>query len=172
MNKRTWTFAIILIISLSLNLFIGGFLVGQAFMKSGERHRMGPSPFKPHMMRLVKQLPEDKQEAVKPIVKSYRQQFRGQIRQMHQARRAVIKALEKESLDEAEVMRLLGELRQAQDASQTVLHEHLVKIASHLPPEQREKALFSKSKRGHRSKERGRRWSQDQSQSESQAEEK
>jgi len=61
--------------------------------------------------------------------------------QVRGARSKVMRALERQPPDQAELEATFGELRSATTAAQTKLHQHLIKIAPTLTPEQRTKLL-------------------------------
>ena len=147
--KSHW-FAIILLISLSFNLFLGGLLVGQHLGTGAESKRFHPPPMGPKFHWLIKSLPPESQAKVRPLLQTHRQHMRAQIRQMKQARRAVHQQLTATAFNPQTLSEALATSRQTMVQAREKMHSVLVEIASHLNQEERQqlsKAMHRKPPR-------------------------
>jgi uncharacterized membrane protein len=140
-------FAIALIVSLALNLFMFGILVG------GFAHGMRPPPPPPHggpemrLMQLLEILPESSRERISPLLDKHVLEIRDKMDALRQAKRAVHTCLTKENFDAAALADSLARVQQTMFAVQTVTHNSFVEVVSQLNREERQKLSESMSRR-------------------------
>ena len=123
-----------LVASLTLNLLGAGFLLGR--VSSGE---LMSAPLDPAFgfMRVVRQWPDARREALMPVMREHFRDLRPMLRGIQRGHRAFFDALSEEPLNKALVEQRLAELRTRLDASQAANHEALIAFAGELTPEER-----------------------------------
>jgi len=147
MTKTTKRLVIALAASVTLNLFLGGFLTARAVIgRPHDMHHAGPGPFLgPRGLFGTARL-ANAQPQVKQVFERHREGLRNHRRQMHEARRGVAEALTAEPFERARLERALAGARQATDASQAAMHAALVEVAEAVGPEER-RALARSTRR-------------------------
>lgn len=138
--------AIALMISVGLNLFLGGMIASAWIAKRhyGDRHGRPPvaGPAGDFNFRGgIEALGREARPMAREIRREYAPRFREAGRAMHEARREVGRILRADELDAAALEAALADLRGKSDAAQAVMHEVLVKTMSSLSPDQRRKFL-------------------------------
>ncbi len=160
-TRTTRRLAIALVISLGLNLFIGGMVMSAWLTK---RHFGQRQPQIGAMMR-----PLDLRKGIaalgdadRPTIARIRERFgpalRQQGREMHKAQRDVGRLLKAEELDPAELEAALERLRRGSDAAQEAMHAMMVGIVGELTPEPRRRffeAAVRKPRGGRRDRRDG-----------------
>ncbi|MEM9624326.1 MAG: periplasmic heavy metal sensor [Pseudomonadota bacterium] len=128
--KSKWI-AVVLVVSLALNLALGGFLLGRA---SG----MGPAADPTHMFpRWARSLPEPRREAVRPLIREYFTSVRPNLRQLREQRRVVHQAIRAEPFDAQVLEDALAEMRGLQDEIFMVSDQSFVRFVAQLDPAER-----------------------------------
>jgi Spy/CpxP family protein refolding chaperone len=136
-SKRLW---IALAISLTLNLFAGGFISARLLHGRGGDHGGPHGPFfGPRGLLLDAEFGASMDAQVRAVMERHRESLRGQREQLRQARQAVGAALTSEPFDAAVLEQALARLRQRTDESQALMHAALIEIAPALTHEQRER---------------------------------
>jgi uncharacterized membrane protein len=148
---------IALAISLAANLALGGFLAGR--MTGGA---LRPAPVDPALafVRVVRELPDDRQAALAPLVREQFRSARGSVRDLRRAQRDITAALTSEPFDDAALTQALERFRTALLASQEASHATLVPLVAAMTPEERvrfEKAMRRQYPRSPGSRDRGER---------------
>jgi uncharacterized membrane protein len=125
---------IALIISLAANLALAGFVAGR--MSSA-----GPAPaaMDPYLgsLRAMHQLPEDRQAAMRPLLREHFRSLRPNVREMRRAQRRVNEALAREPFDPAALDEALTDFRTVLLQSQEHSHQALIQLAATLDPQER-----------------------------------
>ena len=129
---------ILLLTSLALNLFLGGWLVGHFLnpiiqQKSGD-HR-GPMMMKFHW--LIQALPTASQKKLLPLLQEHRQRTQPQFQRIQQARQVVYQQLIAPDFNAEALANALANLHQQMGQMQQMMQMDLVKIASQLTIEER-----------------------------------
>lgn len=107
MNSK-WL-AIILLLSLAINLALGGFIAGRT---SG----FGPAHDPSHMFpRWVRTLPEPRRDELRPLIREHFKHMRPHLGQMRDSRRAVHQAIVADKFDAQQLQQALAAMRAAQN---------------------------------------------------------
>jgi uncharacterized membrane protein len=132
-NSRKWTI-VALVVSLTLNLLLAGFVAGRLFEPWMSPPRMDPSlAFFP----ALRELPEGRRDELRPLMREQFRHARGDMRRMRSAQREVHDALLAEPFSAAGLADALTAFRTALLASQEGSHAALVRLAEALTPEER-----------------------------------
>jgi uncharacterized membrane protein len=132
-NSRKWMIAG-LVVSVVLNLALAGFVVGRMLEPRLAPPRMDPSLA---VFPALRELPEARREALRPIVREQFRHLRGDMRRMRHAQRSIHSTLTTEPFSEVALADALAEFRTALLASQEGSHAALVRLAQALTPEER-----------------------------------
>lgn len=125
MPSRKWLIAL-LVVSLAVNLALGGFLAGQ--MSRPDRPAMlDPSL---SLFRVVRELPEPRREEFRPTLRAHFRELRGDIRQLRAAQRGIDAALTAEPFRPEALSDALAQFRTALLDSQQRNHRLLVDVAA------------------------------------------
>ncbi len=135
--KKSRIFAIILLISLALNLFLGGIFVGKFSGNKFQRH------MQPRLHWMIQSLPEASQIKIKPLMQKYEIKTEAQMLNIKQARTEVHKQLTAPDFNKVLLSQSLATLRQEMGKTQQYMHTQLIEIASQLNTTERQ--LLSKS---------------------------
>ncbi len=128
---------ILLLTSLALNLFLGGWLVGHflnPIIQQSGAHR-GPMMMKFHW--LIQALPTASQKKLLPLLQEHRQRTQPQFQRIQQARQVVYQQLIAPDFNADALANALANLHQQVDQMQQMMQTDLVKIASQLTVEER-----------------------------------
>ena len=144
-NKRTKVLALLLGISVLVNLLVIGSIIGFKY----KSHRARPFPI--HSGWITRHLDEDKRQQLKPVVRAHVMKTRPLRKEMRKARKALEAAILSEPMDLEKAAAAARTLQTLTVEVQTSMHEHMIKIMSELSPEERKRALkFTHSGRGGR----------------------
>ena len=141
MRSSKWLL-ITLAVSLALNLALIGFVAGRA-SGPGMRH-LAPDPSL-GAFRLVRQLPEERREALRPLLREHYRGIRPKLRALHASQAKIRDALDSEPYDPAELERALDAFRAALLASQEHSHRALIRVASDMSPDERHQLIQAMS---------------------------
>jgi uncharacterized membrane protein len=146
MKQQKW-FILILFISLILNIFFAGILLGRHLFQPPRDHHMHPMAMRPphpkHLAWMLKQLPEQTRLKVEPIVQ---QQFKhGKMRdEMHQTRK-LFHEMESlfiaEPLDKAAIQQRFQALQERKNQMAQHLNESVLLIAEQLNQAERQQLI-------------------------------
>jgi len=134
---KTSLVALFLLGSLILNLFLGGIIAGSGLIKWG--HPDKSSHKLPKLSWMIQSLPEESREKIRPILEEYRANIRQQMRHVKEMRRAVHQQLTAPDLNAETLLEALAKLRQERGEAQKMMHEALIKIASQLDAQDRQR---------------------------------
>jgi uncharacterized membrane protein len=151
MSYRNWLLAA-LAVSLVINLGLGGFVLGRMTGAA-------PTPTLDPMLttlRLVRDLPEQRRQELRPLLREPFRAMRPEIRRMWAAQRRINEALAADPFDPDALDDALAEFRDALVASQQRSHPGLVRLVVAMTPQERvllRDAMGSPPERRHRREE-------------------
>lgn len=131
---------ILLLVSLALNLFLIGTVVGGLVV--GQRLRaMRPPPERggPALWVAARGLSPEHREAYREVLRGEGGQVRAKLREAREARAEAWRSLEKEPFDQAAVRRKLAAARDQDAQARAALENGLVTFAAALPADERSK---------------------------------
>ena len=139
---------LVLGVSLGLNLFVGGFLIGDELQEhrrpphgDGERPRADNDRMVFGFVdRLAGALPKDDRKEFKSVMETYRGELTAAATRVRQARQKVRSAIGADNFDRSALESALAEVGSGMQDMQKVLHGAMADAVSHLSPEAR-KAL-------------------------------
>jgi uncharacterized membrane protein len=137
-------FAIILLSSLALNIFLGGILVGKHLGNiSGQKfdHPLPPPPKRERLRWMIRTLPEESREKVRPLIQKYSAETKHQIRRVKRARRAVNEQLRASDFNAEAFSKALAVLDQEKGKAQKMMNTVLIEIANQLDEEDRHRLV-------------------------------
>lgn len=143
MKQHKW-FILILVISLILNIFMGGVLLGKYLFHSPYRESgMIHPPHPKHLVWMLKQLPEEMRQKVEPVIQAQFQQgkMRAEMRQTHRLFREIETLLLAEPLDKAAIKQQFQILQDRKNNMATHLNESLLLIAEQLNQQERQQLI-------------------------------
>ena len=145
MTRRTMLITA-LMLSLSLNLFfIGGISYRLATFRE-----FGPRPMPPNVDWVVRDLPEQRQAELEPLLQRDRESGRSARFSMFRAQRQIAQLMTADEFDSEALSEALRELRQLGMDYQELSHEQTVALLSALTQEERQTALEFMQRRGPR----------------------
>ena len=148
--RKQRLFAIVLLISLGLNLFLGGLIVGKHLGHSDYPFSHSHDFHRPLKLRwLIESLPADSQEKVRPLIQAHRQLIKPQFRRIRQARQVVHQQLTAPEMNAEALSEVLAKLSQERAKAQKMMHATLVTIAGQLNAEERHHLSEATRKRRH-----------------------
>jgi uncharacterized membrane protein len=141
MIQRQHLVAILLLSSVTLNLFLGGILVGNYLGKvsepklghSDKSHRL------PKLHWMIQSLPTESRDKIRPILEESHAQLRQQMRRVKETRRAVHQQLTAPDLNTEALSETLAKLRQQRGEARQIMHQALIEIASQLDAQDRQR---------------------------------
>lgn len=148
MRTGKWL-TIALVTSVALNLALVGFLAGRLSLAPGLAVPPDPSL---GAFRVLREFPESRREALRPLLREHLQAGRADLRRMRNAQERIQRALQAEPYDPTALDAALAEFRQALAASQQHGHEALSRLAAHMTPDERRQLLTAMA---HRPREHG-----------------
>lgn len=152
-NSRNKLFLLILLISLPLNLFlVGGIVYRVAF-----HPEFGPRPLPRNISWIVRDLSQDRQLELQPLLESNRQESESLRREMFNAQRQINELMASSNFNSDELNAAFAELRNSGNEYQALSHQQTVDILSRLTEDERKLAQEFLQRRGPRggSSERG-----------------
>ena len=123
-----------LLISLALNLALAGFLVGREAVQP--RLAGGPPPML-HYHRWAAELSEERQAALRPLVRGHFATRRSSLVEMRQQHQALQELLRQNDLDVVGLQQTLAQLRTRFERAQAAEHEGFVDFVAALTPTER-----------------------------------
>lgn len=144
-------FAIVLVISLGINLFLGGIVVGKYFGNISEPRfsHPAPPPMRLKIPWMIESLSEEGQAKVRPLMRKHRQQIKHKMHRSRQTRHQVHQLLTAPDFNADALSEALAKLSQQRVEAQKTMHAFLVKIASQLSEEDRQRLSEATQKRKH-----------------------
>jgi len=141
-------FAVVLLASLALNLFLGGILVGEYV---GNVFEPSFPPFKGgKFFWMLQDLPKESREKVRPLIAEHRTRIRPQMQLVKQARHAVHQQLIAINFDKKALTETFVILQQESIKARNIMHTNLIEIASQLNTEDRQKLSKTFIRKPHR----------------------
>lgn len=142
---------IALVVSLAINLFLVGTVVGGLVV--GQRMKAGPPPGRGGgggFMMAGRELSPENRTAYREILRGENGEVRVKLRAVREARAEAWGELGKEPLDIAAVNRRLADARSQESAARSLLEDRVVAFAAGLPADQRTKLAegLTRSPRG------------------------
>jgi Spy/CpxP family protein refolding chaperone len=132
--------AIALVVSVALNLFLGGFILAMRAFRADAGHERGHRHG--HFIGprgLLRDGDPAVERAVRGVMQRRERALRAQGEKLRASRRAASAAFAAEPFDAQALERALAELRAQTMESQRLMHQALVEVAPSLTPEQRER---------------------------------
>ncbi len=149
MPRNKWL-VLLLVLSLGANLAMAGFLAGRATGDRGGARLLDPNL---RVTRaLLQQLPEERREALRPIVREQLRSIRPSVGGIREAQRDIESALVAEPFEAEELEKALSAFRAHLNRGQETSHAALVGLARSLSPEERRllgKSLTGSGRHGH-----------------------
>ncbi len=145
-RSRRW--AIALVASLALNLFMGGMFVASWGIQSGLGDDAAPNPFAVFWAR--DSLGKPAGAMLRRVWGRHAAEFRPRVREMRAARRHVSESLAADDFDRLALTEALADLRAKTLASQSAMHAALVDLAGELTVEERRNLAEVGRRRHHR----------------------
>jgi uncharacterized membrane protein len=139
-NGKQTLFLVAFLGSLTLNIFLGGFFVGN-YLGRGHGHGhpppMGKYPFE-RELGIIRALPESSQAKLSPLVQKQKEVMRTQHQQVEQAQQAVFNQLTADPLNSQALLEALTKLQQEKSNIHNFMSQFLVDAASQLNREERQ----------------------------------
>jgi uncharacterized membrane protein len=144
-EKRGWLRAfgwgkIVLILSLALNLLFIGSMVGARWMNHPHGSRWGGPPDSV-VKRMLKDLPEAKQNAILELVISHREAQKPRIKELREQKQALRTALRSEQFNADDIRQAAEKFRASRVAMGESKTELLIKALALLSPDERREIL-------------------------------
>ncbi len=139
--------ALALLLSLGVNVFLGGLVAGRHFGQPAASQREALAPGGP-IQRLVASLPPDDRGAVQKAFAKRRAELAGDRRAVQAARAQVAQILAADTYDLAAQQKAFAEVRARTEALQRLLHEGLAEAAQEMSVEGRRSLVESARKAG------------------------
>ena len=141
--------SILLIVSLALNLFLVGTIVGGLVVGQRLRiHRAPPVVAGPALWAAGRELPPDLRAAYREVLRGEGGDSRRQLRAAREARTEAWKGLAKEPFDAEAVRRQLATARAQDSQARGALEDRIVAFADTLSPEDRARFVEGLARRG------------------------
>ncbi|HYE52125.1 MAG TPA: periplasmic heavy metal sensor [Azospirillaceae bacterium] len=137
-----------LVLSLSVNLLVGGMMVGHHLTGRGHAGGEGRGPGMGFMPGLSREM----RPYVRAELEARREEGRQRIQAIREARREAGRVLRSEPFDRAAAAAALARLREVGAESQVALHEALLEAFAKAPPEARTAAPEERRERRRRDK--------------------
>ena len=140
-KRRPWIL-IALIVSLALNLFLGGLMIGR-WVSGPPHHRAAAAERGPGgepgriLQRMAGSLPQEHRPAFEAVIGRHQERIVVLATQAREARAQVRDVLNKEPFDRAALDRAFETVRTRNDALQTEIQATIAEAAAALPPEAR-----------------------------------
>jgi uncharacterized membrane protein len=143
--RRNWL-NVLLVVSLTINLILGGFLVGRL---SASHAFLGGHPDPTAgLFGIVREFDPARRKQLQPLLRDHFSTLRPQIRVMRDQHRAIVAALTAEPFDAQALTVELSRTREQLMDTQIASHEALVELASQLDPTERAQLAEGMHRRG------------------------
>lgn len=149
LKAKPW--AVLAVISLTLNLFLGGLVVGRFLRPDPPPRDMGPIA----LFRVSRDLDPASREIIERVREQRREGISDAMHEAAEARMKAVDALCAEDFDEARAREAFEAFRKQSRRAHDEMHEALIDVAKAMTPEQRIE-LREVLQRGKRGKWRGR----------------
>ena len=123
-----------LVVSLAVNLALAGFVAGRMTLPGPAPAALDPSL---GMFRVLRELPEPRREALRPLMVEHFRSLRGDLHRMRAAQRRINQALATQPFDPDALSAALEGFRRALLDSQRDNHRALVRVAGDMTSEER-----------------------------------
>lgn len=141
---------IFLILSLALNLFLSGIVIGHFLFGKANR------PFPPHLKWITESFNDDVRREFRPLMREHAMNTRPLRKALRESQQNFITALMTEPFNEAAVNKATEELQGHSENLQSNMQKQMVKLMRNMTPEQRKKAISHlKTRRDHRQRREG-----------------
>lgn len=154
--SKTKFWAIVALLSVALNLFMIGLIVGRVLQP--EPRVPDRRPFL--MLRSVRELAPQAQQIVNRTEEQFSDRITENINQVQQRRKVAIDALCAPQFDEPMVREKFVQLRDVLAASHDVMHESMIVAAKQMSPEERKQLYEAMTRDRGPVKRQGRNWRQ------------
>jgi uncharacterized membrane protein len=132
--------AIALVVSLALNLFLGGMMTARWMMRPpGSPHRGMGMKVRSLKSSLGRHLDPSVHETLERVDAKHRETVRGRMKEAAEASRLAQEALADEDFDEAKAKQAFADARAKQAAAREAMQNALIELAAALPPAERAK---------------------------------
>jgi uncharacterized membrane protein len=146
-HSRSKLLLLILLLSLAVNLFlVGGIVYRVAFQPE-----FGPRPLPRNVSWIVRDLSQDRQQELQPLLESNRQESESLRREMFNAQRRINELMASSNFDSEELNLAFTQLRNSGNDYQAMSHQQTVDILSRLTEDERKLAQEFLQRRGPRS---------------------
>lgn len=125
MMKSKWV-AIVLLVSLALNLALAGFLLGSRTQQVASHDPTRAYP------RWARSLPESRREALEPVMMKHMRAMRPKVLTLRQQQRALTAAIGAEHFDTEILQSALTDMRSEHERMQRASHESFTEFVAHL----------------------------------------
>ena len=144
MTKFRWL-AVLLALSVAVNLALAGFVAGRMFSGAhgGLLHDPGLG-----LVRALRSLPEERREALRPMLRSELRGLGPRLRHLRGAQRDLIASAAAEPFDRQALEDALERFRNELLSSQERSHRAFAEVMAILSPEERKRVLESMRRRG------------------------
>jgi len=132
--RNSWLIAG-LVVSVGVNLMLGGFVVGRLSGPGPVPAALDPSV---GMFRVLPRLPEQRREALRPQVRQHFRALRDELRRLRSAQHGINEALTAEPFAAEDLTAALARFRAALLASQEQNHALLVNVAGEMTAAERQ----------------------------------
>jgi len=151
LKAKPW--AVLALLSLVLNLFLGGLLAGRLLRPDHPPREMGPIS----LFRASKDLDPGSREIVDRVREKHHRSIRETMERAASARAAVIDSLCAEQFDEAKAREAFKTFRTEMGGAQDEMHESLIEVAKEMTPAQRAKLkeVLLRAREGRHGRPRG-----------------
>jgi uncharacterized membrane protein len=129
--------AIALVVSLGLNLFLGGVMLGRGFGQSADGWGLGEHGVRVNIERILKALPDADRRIARARFADRREAIAGKFAALREARRAVGAAMGAEPFEAAVLATAFATVRERTGDVQASLQAIVVEVAPELSPEAR-----------------------------------
>lgn len=147
-----------LLVSLGINLFLGGLLAGdwvrgrawggrEPLVAAGDP-RPGETLARGALQRLLAAVPEPQRPEVERRLATHRREIQRANQQLREARERVASVVSAERLDRAEVERAYAEQRERGNAVQSAIQKAVIDAIADLPPETRRAIVAAVANQG------------------------
>lgn len=143
--KSPRTLGVLLVVSVAVNLFLGGLIAGRLTGQATQDLRA-----QRNVEAMLEPLPQEKRAFVRKELRTAMPQVRQHFRALQEARARVAEELEKPEPDPAELDRGFAEIRMQTSAIQAAFHQAFKRAATSLTPEERRAVIEALRRRPQR----------------------